>query len=260
MIKFRMNVKRILLSNDDGNNSIGSRVLISLLKNKYELVVAGPKGQQSSVGASVTSKGFKWGIEEILGVKSYWVDGTPSDAIELIYSQEKDFDIIISGINWGPNISSYLYRSGTYQAVTCAIGFNLVPVGISLSWDVPPENWYKDTKGTPDINKYLEVPGKMAERMINETIENDLWGAEILNINFPSVHTKEYRFTRLTKFHQDAFDRSWKPKDNMYYYKGGKSNDHKDQHSDTNAITEGVVSITPCRFDLTDAALFDSLN
>ncbi len=128
-----MKLNRILISNDDGKFAIGSQLLIHLLKHKYQLVVAGPVDQKSSIGAAITTKGFEWEKEVKENVTYYNVKGTPSDAIELAYTQEQPFDLMISGINWGPNISSYLYRSGTYNAVTCAMGFGLVQKGIALS-------------------------------------------------------------------------------------------------------------------------------
>ena len=247
-----MNISKILLSNDDGNRAIGSRVLIQLLKDKYELVVAGPKNQQSSVGASITAGGFSWGVEEIDGVKTYWVDGTPSDSIELVYTQEKGFDLVIAGINWGPNISTYLYRSGTYQAVTCTLGFGLAPYGMTLNWDVPSSLWRKDTDDVADISGFLDVPGKMAEHIFKKALEEDMWGAQILNINFPSEHTLKYKFTKLTQLHQDAYDRSWKPEDNMFYYKGRRVASDPDENTDSKVLSEGSITITPCKFDFTD--------
>ena len=145
----------------------------------------------------------------------YNVKGTPNDAIELVYTQEQPFDLMISGINWGPNLSSYLYRSGTYNAVTCAVGFGLTEKGISLSWDLPAWTWHVD-ENNQTANDYLITPGQMVANFIDVILNNDLWGAQILNVNFPGNNTTEFQFSKLTLNQQDAYDRSYKPTSNFF--------------------------------------------
>jgi len=101
-----MSKKSILLTGDDGYDSLGTRILIHVLKKSYTLFIAGTKRQQSGVGGhkSITGTG-EWGVENVDGVPALWVDGTPVDAIEAAKSwYTKPFDYIVSGINWGINV------------------------------------------------------------------------------------------------------------------------------------------------------------
>jgi 5'-nucleotidase len=250
---------RILLSNDDGNFAIGSKLLINLLKPNHELVVAGPTKQMSSISSSVTIKGFTWTKEQKDGVTYYNADGTPNDAIELLYTQnEKPFDLVVSGINWGPNLGTYLYRSGTYSAVTCALGFDMAPHGIAFSYDIPEEFWKKEN--TSEVTEsLLDYPGKALLLTFNKIVENNYFGAKILNVNFPSIKTTKMKLTKLTPKQQDTFDISWKPTDNNFSYVGGRNLSVKlDDSYDNAALSKGIISITPCIHDLTDFAAIET--
>lgn len=250
---------RILLSNDDGNFAIGSKLLIDLLKPNHELVVAGPTKQMSSISCSVTTKGFTWSKDQKDGVTYYNADGTPNDAIELLYTQnEKPFDLVVAGINWGPNLGTYIYRSGTYGAVTCALGFDMAPKGIVISYDIPANQWLSDN--IQDLTAELtEHPGKAVLTAINKLIEHNYFNAKILNVNIPSRSTEKMKLTKLTPKHQDAYDRSWKPTDNNFYYEGGRE-EHATltEDYDSIALAKGMISITPCVHDLTDFAAIET--
>lgn len=250
---------RILLSNDDGNFAIGSKLLIDLLKPNHELVVAGPAKQMSSISAAITTKGFTWNKEQKEGVTYYTANGTPSDAIELLYTQnEKPFDLVIAGVNWGPNLGVYLYRSGTYNAVTCALGFNLAPKGMAISYDLPPDFWFNENAQKP-IDDLMEYPGKAILITINKIIDNNYFGARIVNVNMPATSTQEMKLTKLAPTHQDAYDRSWKPTDNNFYYEGGREKHSKlTDDYDSVALSKGIISITPCIHDLTDFAAIET--
>jgi len=254
-----MKIRRILLTNDDGNNSIGSRLLVNLLKKDYEIVVAGPKNQQSSVGASISKEGFLWKKKFIDGITYYSVDGTPSDAMELLYTQnEKPFDIVISGINWGPNVCSYLLRSGTFNAMKCALGFGFAPCGIAISWLVPEKYWHTDSSSFT-LDDYLNIPGKMADFILRKAINSNLWEAKVLNICLPSKDSKKIKFTKILMSNHQVYDRSWKPDSDMFYYKGGMTKDRISEEFDAGSINNGFISVSPCVFDLTDYSVLNRL-
>jgi 5'-nucleotidase len=158
-----VNPKRILLTGDDGYNSIGIRLLIEALKDNHELRIAATKHQQSGVGGmlSLEDKYREWGETTIDGVPAIWVDGTPVDAISVAQGYfEKPFDLIISGMNLGINAGSAIISSGTYSAAIRGMGINLAPKAIVLSWVTPPEFWRKKHDENEDLSPYLEYPGK----------------------------------------------------------------------------------------------------
>jgi 5'-nucleotidase len=111
-----MGKKRILLTGDDGYKSIGIRLLISLLRDDFDLKIAGPKVQQSGAGGKINLSGGKWERVEVDGIEGVSVTGSPSDAVEVartIYGNS--FDLVISGLNYGANVGTG-FASGTVGA------------------------------------------------------------------------------------------------------------------------------------------------
>lgn len=94
--------KRILLTGDDGYQSLGTRLVAHVLRENYDLTIAGTVSQQSAVGGKISlADGFNWEKTTVDGIKAYWVDGTPTDAMELMgAADEEPFDLTISGMNW----------------------------------------------------------------------------------------------------------------------------------------------------------------
>jgi len=131
--------KRILLTGDDGYNSLGTRLLIHYLKETYELAIAATRDQQSGVGGhgSFDTRGT-WEEVNVDGVPGFWVSGYPVDAVECAQGYfKKKFDIVISGINWGANVSGSVVTSGTIAAALRALFVQLTPQGIAISWQTP---------------------------------------------------------------------------------------------------------------------------
>lgn len=249
----------ILLSNDDGNHAIGSRLLVyTLQKMGHKLTVAGPKTQQSSIGAAATPKGFTWEKYDENGVTFYDVSGTPNDAMELLTSQNVSFDLVIAGVNWGVNVGSMIYRSGTYCAAIAGIGVKLATRGISISWDVPSEFWWADSSAIA-LESVLETPGKMLDYILSMTFDNNLWEAEILNIVLPSKNTNDYTFVKLARYEQDGYDMTWKPIDNTYKYVGDLNTSTPDKDTDIGVVLDGKIAITPTHYELTDYLLLEKL-
>ncbi len=155
-------MKRILLTGDDGYNSIGTRLLIHLLKDSYELVVVGTKTQQSGVGGLLHLKeGCTYGETCLDDIQAFWVDGSPGDAMEFAHGYFKaPFDYVISGINLGENVGPALVASGTVCAAVRALGLDVAPHAIAISWTTPPDFFFKKHDETDSLSQYLEHPGE----------------------------------------------------------------------------------------------------
>jgi 5'-nucleotidase len=249
----------ILLSNDDGNSGIGSRLLAHVLKQMgHTLTVAGPISQQSSIGAAATPKGFTWEKFVKDGITYYEVTGTPNDAMELLATQEVTFDMVITGVNWGANVGSLIYRSGTYCAAVAGVGLQLAPKGVSISWDVPSEFWWADSSQTK-LESVFETPGTMLRHILSTVFDNNLWGAELLNIVLPTQHTTDYKFVKLARFEQDGYEMTWKPTDHTFKYVGDLNRIPRDKDTDIGTIIDGKIAITPTRYEVTDYDLLGRL-
>ena len=148
-----MDIRRILLTGDDGYNAIGTRLLVHFLKHEYQLFITGTKNQQSGVGGTkILKKELAWGEDTVDGVRAIWIDGTPVDSIECAKEYYKQsFDLVLSGINLGLNVSGSLISSGTFSAAFHAINLGIAPRAIAMSLEVPANNFRKKHKKSEDV-------------------------------------------------------------------------------------------------------------
>lgn len=249
--------KSILLTGDDGYNSVGTRLLIYFLKNKFKLTVAGTLKQQSGVGGLVhVYSGGKYGESEVDGVPAFWVEGSPADAMECARSKfKKPFDLVISGINLGVNIGANVISSGTFSAAYRGFSLGLAKNTIAISWDVHYRHFYKYHNGIDDLEEYLKYPGEISASLIEEAIRNKFWNAKLLNINLPQKPTRKVKFARLL---MQTFN-YWPPakidkKNGKFYFPEGNQTNHTKDDVDSTVIDQGMISVTPI-----DPSMLDSL-
>lgn len=246
-------IKNILITGDDGYNSIGTKLLVHFLKDQYKLTIAGTKKQQSGVGGKLTfDQKVQWGETTVNGVKTVWVDGTPCDAVEFTWNYFKEiFDLVISGINLGANVTGAIMSSGTYAAAFRALNLPIAKKGLALSWNCPPERWYEDGDLKMDLKSYLEYPGQAVKQIIDLVLENDFWGFELLNINLPLSKSNEVKFTKplpsVTDFYSCSVNINHK--EHYYIHPSAVTSKSKERsvEFDGNAIRKGYISITPCQ-------------
>jgi 5'-nucleotidase len=193
-------IKRILITGDDGYNSVGIRTLARLFKDRYDVQIAATLNQQSATGGKMSlTNDLAWGEEEIEGVPALWVDGSPVDAIEIAKAYyKKPFDLAISGINFGENISYSLVSSGTFSAAVRSIGVKLAPKAIALSWQTTGDKMFIKHESHHDIAHFLEYPGREVVRIVKLIIDNDFYGKELVNVNFPMHPSSEYKIVKVS--------------------------------------------------------------
>lgn len=129
----------ILITNDDGYNSIGLKILVESAKKYGTIYVVAPKNEQSCKSHSLTLRSHIEikKCESILpGIETWWVDGTPADCVRVAnYYLKIGFDIVLSGINAGFNIGHDIIYSGTTAAATEAILCGKKAIAISTNHD-----------------------------------------------------------------------------------------------------------------------------
>jgi len=251
-----MKVKRILLTGDDGYNSTGTRLLVHILKSEYQLCIAGTKDQQSGVGGRKTlGKNLVWGEDVVDGVQAIWIEGTPVDSIECAKEFFKEpFDLVISGINFGVNVSGSLITSGTFSAAFHAVNLGIAPWALSISLDCSANKYIEEHKKDADIRMYHTYPGQEAYKIIQEAIKEDLWGAEILNINFPAQPTAEVIFTDCMETMYGLWATSVLYADAHTYTAPVRTftKGMAPFGTDVWALEKGKISITPCHSSMVD--------
>ena len=259
-----MSKKRILLTGDDGYNSIGTRLLIHELRNDYDLEIAATKNQQSGVGGLIHLKeGGTWGEDTVDGIHAYWFEGSPVDCLDCLAGRCGDpYDYVISGMNCGPNVGTNVILSGTFAAAYYALAAGLTKRAMALSWDSPSSLYHKDHNHNDDISSCLEYPGKIIGKLIRLSIKNTWWNVPLLNINVPQNKSDTVRITSL-KLNMGGY---WScaimdAESHKFFYPYGRNkNSVPDLSLDIDVLDHGDISLTLCNPDMTDAKAAEKMN
>ena len=245
---------RILLTNDDGIRAPGIRALWEWLHDDAEIVVAAPAQQQSATGHSITVYHPIWVNEHSFstpGVTGWRIGGTPADSVKIALDtlMAEPPDLIISGINHGPNLGTDVLYSGTVSAAVEGAMHGIPAIAISLATD-----------GDPDFRPAAEF----CHKLVRQIIEQKLPAFSLLNVNVPPVPSAEIQGISITKLghieYENAFEKRVDPRGRTYYWMAGTAMDTDNAgDSDVAAIRANRISLTPIHFDLTDYTLLNNL-
>jgi 5'-nucleotidase len=172
------------------------------------------------------------------------VDGTPTDCVLLAMRGllERKPDILLSGMNHGPNLGDDVTYSGTVAAAFEGTLLGLPSVAISVcSWE--------------ECN--FDAAAKFASTIAREVLEHRLPEGTLLNVNVPSVGPEEIQGVKITKLgkrvYRDAVVRKQDPRGKDYYWIGGQPPIWcKGEETDFEAVEANMISVTPLQLDLTD--------
>jgi len=246
---------RILVSNDDGIDSIGISILAKYLKEIGEVTVVAPQREQSAAGHSITmqvplrvNKVFK--NDELFG---YAVTGTPADCIKMGIRNimVTPPDIVVSGINNGSNAAINIIYSGTVSAAREAAIMDVPSLAFSV---------------TNHTAKHYEYAAKLACRLVPLVLQkqNEIPVGTLLNVNVPDLPEEEIKGIKLTKQGKskwdDIYEERTDPYGRKYYWLTGNLVEVDEElDNDHAAIKNNFVSITPIHFDLTDYPTFEKM-
>lgn len=234
---------KILITNDDGIYADGLCGLYFALKDEHEVYIVAPEVERSAVGHAITIH-YPLRVREVRRGKFFWgyaVSGTPADCVKLaIYELVGPVDLVISGINRGPNVGINVLYSGTVSAATEAkiLGFK----GIAVS-----------------IDAYENIDYCFASyfvaKFIKELDKIPLDTPFCLNINIPHLNPhqiKGIKFVRqsIAKL-KEYFERRLDLHGKIYYWQGAEEHTETDAETDVIALKNGYITITPIHFDLT---------
>jgi 5'-nucleotidase len=233
---------KILLTNDDGVFSKGLRTLAKTMETLGEVYVVAPDRERSAAAHSLTLH-RPLRVEEI-EPRVFAVDGTPVDCVTLaVYGILKGHpDLVISGINNGPNLGEDLVYSGTVSAAFEATFLRIPAFAISLASR-------KDFK--------YQVAANFALKVAAHIMRVGLPTETLLNINVPNVEEdaiRSYKITRQGKrVFEDAVVEKVDPRGKKYYWMGGGDQGFEEiAGTDFHAVANHYISITPLCVDLTN--------
>jgi 5'-nucleotidase len=184
-----------------------------------------------------------------LGARRFAVDGTPTDCVKLALTGLLPVrpDLVVSGINKGPNLGDDIIYSGTVSAAIEGALLGIPAIAVSLV-------------AFEDFN--FEAAAEFTAKLISRIGETDIPPETLLNVNvppLPKAKIKGWRVTRQGKRHysENIVERI-DPRGKKYYWIGGDNLGFAHEAgTDCMAVHEGFVSVTPLQVDLTNYKLVD---
>ena len=240
----------ILITNDDGIFAPALRALRTALAPLGRVITVAPDRDQSATSHSLTlHRPFRIHRHEL---DVYSVDGTPTDCVVCAWYGLLDAppDLVISGINHGPNMGEDVFYSGTVAAAIEGTLQGAPSLAASLV--------------TREMTDFVEPAGFVA-RLARQVVDRGLPRRGLLNVNLPHLPWEAVEGVKVTRLgsrvYKDTLVRKVDPRGRDYYWIGGEDPVWEAQAgTDFQAVHEGWVSVTPLRLDLTDEPSMRSMD
>ena len=243
---------KILISNDDGYRADGLTALTESLASLAEVTVVAPDRNRSGASNSLT-------LDMPLRVASfgpnryYVISGTPTDCVHLAISGLFDFehDMVVSGINDGPNLGDDVLYSGTVAAAIEGRYLGLPALALSLAVE-------------RDSGMHFATAARVAAELVMRIQRSPLHAATILNVNVPDLPYEQLKgqvVTRLGFRHRaERIVPTLDPRGRPVYWVGpaGPGQD-TGPGTDFHAVANGFVSVTPLQIDLTRHSMLEDV-
>ena len=243
---------RVLVSNDDGVDAPGIRILAAGLRDAgHDVLVVAPDRDRSGASNSLT---LDMPVRVIQQDEATWrVYGTPTDCVHVAITGmlDVDPDLVVSGINNTANLGDDVIYSGTVAAAMEGRYLGLPAVAVSLA--------RRDHRGAN-----YETAARAVVEIIARLVTDPLPADTILNVNVPDVpwqEVKGFEVTRLGNRHRaepcvpqaDPRGRTW-----WWIGAAGAAQD-AGPGTDFHAVRDERISITPINVDLTRFQALDQV-
>jgi 5'-nucleotidase len=247
---------RILLTNDDGINAPGLKVLEAIAAE-----IAGPEGEVWTVAPAFEQSGVGHCISYVhptmiaeLGPRRFAAEGSPADCVLAgLYDVLSDSppDLVLSGVNRGNNAAENVLYSGTIGGAMEAALQGLPAIALSQYYG----------PGNLTLENSFEAATAHGAGLIRRLLDNGHWDETdyrvFYNVNFPPVPAAGVKGTRVpaqgfrreTKF---GVEPHTAPNGRRFLWiRGGRQDVATEPGTDAHANLEGYISVTPMRVDLT---------
>ncbi len=239
----------VLLTNDDGINADGIQALKAAFLGVpgAEVYVVAPDRERSASGHSITIH-HPLQVEEVdageAGGRSFAINGTPADCVKLGVKAllPETPQVIVSGINRGPNLGTDVFYSGTVSAAVEGIILGIPSIAVSL---------------TAFENLDYSFAARFAVYLTGEILARGLPENTLLNVNVPPLGEEEIAGVTVTRLgkrpYENIFERRFDPRGKLYFWLAGENLTLDDgPDTDVGAIKDNLVSVTPVHLDLTN--------
>jgi len=204
-----------------------------------EVRIVAPDVEQSSMGHAVThSRPLSYRKSPIVfeGVEAHRVNGTPADCVAMGTHLWKNVNVVLSGINMGPNLGNSMWHSGTLAAAKQAVLLGIK--GIALSTPVG--------KTEPDFEQLASYVEKTLELLLKDK------ELALYNVNFPEYPEGIVWTRQSVRLYDGIIVPGTDPLGRKHYWFTVKPLEPAEVGTDRWAVEHNKVSITPLRLDLTD--------
>ena len=238
-----MNIKHIMLTNDDGVHAPGLKMLFQQSLDLGKTVIVAPEHDNSAASHSLTMSRPLHVRENAENI--YTINGTPTDCVTIgigkILPQKPD--LVISGINPGPNLGDDVSYSGTVSAAIESTMLGIPSIAVSLAAESEPLHY-----GTA---------AAFVARLAKIILEKGLPKDTLLNVNVPNTASEGIEgvaFTRRgRRLYDDAIKETFDPWGRKHYWIGGGTPSFDaGEDTDSAAISVNKISITPMHLDPTN--------
>ena len=224
----------------------GINLLRRIMSGYGEVIVVAPQSDQSGMSHALT-------LNRPLRVQKlepgqYVLDGSPADcvhfAIQDLYGG-KGPDLLVSGINHGANLGGDVWYSGTVGAAIEGSLMGVKSIAVSVVSKKTGEYHFESAIEFLEnrFTKFLELGSRDPSIIYNINIPSEET-SDAKNIEFTRLGSKQYRSTLVSKVD---------PRGKAYFWIGGeKSELDREPGTDSNAIRNGSISITPVHLNMTD--------
>jgi 5'-nucleotidase len=241
---------KILLSNDDGYQAPGLRILAEQLTAVGEIVVVAPDQDRSGASNSLTLVNpLRTRTMENGFIR---VDGTPTDCVHLAITGllDEEPDLVVSGINAGPNMGDDVLYSGTVAAATEGRFLGFPAIAISMNSHDP---------------QHFETGARIARELVNRLQGFPLSENVILNVNVPDIPYQQLRGIRATRLgHRHKAEPVVKARDprgkTIYWVGPAGAEQDAGPGTDFHTVRQDYVSVTPLQVDLTRHSALQTLH
>ncbi len=245
---------KILISNDDGIESIGIQALASAVARLGTVTVVAPERERSTVGHSLTLHKPLRVYER--GPGQYATSGSPADcvylAVRAILGQNPD--ILLSGINRGANLGNDIFYSGTVAAAREGAQLEIPSYAFSLVYDDG------STATEEDFAEAAEIACAVIEKYKNVKFPSQT----LLNVNIPKIPKKERKGICVARqgfrHYANSVLKRDDPRGRSYYWLGGTYQRFEPiEQTDCLLLSQGWTTVVPLTLDTTHNDFYATL-
>jgi 5'-nucleotidase len=240
----------ILCTNDDGYFATGLKVLAEAAAAHGDVQIVAPDREQSACSHSLTMH-FPLRAKRH-DERTQYVDGTPTDCVALAVGALLDRrpDVVLSGVNHGPNMGEDVLYSGTVAGAMEATILGIPAVAFSYTGRDPEA-----------IAAFQPLLAELIPKLI---ARSDFPAETLLNVNIPPLEPNEVRGVQVTRLgrrvYSDSLTRAADPNGREYFWIGGGGIEWAaEDGTDFHAVDQGYISVTPLHLDLTNYKLLRDL-